>query len=397
MPRKKHHKPKKAKRKHQLLHFRRGIKVGAVPGTLTADPESPKPIITVTRYDAEKIDVSIVEDVNALRAMRGQPGTLWVNVDGLGDVEKIQAIGEIFGFHRLALEDVVNTHQRPKVEPYDNYFFIVLRMVSTPGQSNLEQISLFFGRDFVITFQERKGDCFDPVRARLLSGRGRIRGAGADYLAYALTDAVVDAYFPHLEVFGDRLEELEADVMRGNDMNSLVRRIHDIKRDLLGVRRAVWPLREAMSSLIREENALIQQETRVYLRDCYDHAVQLMDMTETYRELASGLMDLHISTVGQRTNEVMKVLTIFAAIFIPLTFIAGLYGMNFEVMPELGWKFGYPTALGVMVVVAGVLLIYFRRKGWLGGDLDASTRADGSDHAGSSHEQADERVSGGSA
>lgn len=362
------HKKAKAKRKHRLLHFRRTTTPGAMPGTVSVQADSPKPVITVTRYDAQSIETKPIGHASELRAVREHAGTLWINIDGLGDAETIQTIGEIFGLHRLALEDVVNTHQRPKVEAYADHYFIVLRMTSQPGATDLEQISLFFGKDYVITFQERQGDCFDPVRARLQSGRGRIRGAGADYLAYALTDAVVDAYFPHLEHFGDKLEDLEADVIQGNMSNMLVRRIHDIKRELLGMRRAVWPLREALGSLIREESPLIQAETRVYLRDCYDHAVQLMDMTETYRELASGLMDLHLSSVGQRTNEVMKVLTIFAAIFIPLTFIAGLYGMNFESMPELHWKYGYPVALGVMAVMAAGLLYYFKRKGWLGGD-----------------------------
>lgn len=369
------HKSKKSKKKrHRILHFQRKTAPGAVPGTVAAHPDAPSPVIQVTRFDGESLEVIPVNHASELRRMReGRRGVLWVNVDGLGDAEVIKTIGDVFGLHRLAMEDVVNTHQRPKVEPYQDHLFIVLRMTSTPGRADLEQVSLFFGKDFVITFQERKGDCFDPVRARLQTGRGRIRTAGADYLAYCLADAVVDAFFPHLEYFGDKLEELEADVMDARDLQTLVRRIHDIKRELLGVRRAVWPLREALGSLIREESDLIHAETRIYLRDCYDHAVQLMDMTETYRELASGLMDLHISTVGQRTNDVMKVLTIFAAIFIPLTFIAGLYGMNFDVMPELHWTYGYPFALGVMVVTAIVLLYYFYRRGWLGEAQPRST------------------------
>jgi magnesium transporter len=244
-------------------------------------------------------------------------------------------------------------------------------MASLRERLESEQISIFVGKNFVLTFQEREGDCFEPVRERIRAGRGRIRKEGPDYLTYAIIDAVVDNYFPILEHYGERIEGLEAEVITSTT-DETIAKIHDIKRDLLSLRRAIWPKREALSALSREPQPVFSDETRVYLRDCYDHTVQLMDMVETYRELASGLMDVYLTSVSNRMNEVMKVLTIIATIFIPLGFVAGVYGMNFNQetsafnMPELGWKYGYLYCLGLMAVIAAGLLVYFRRKGWLG-------------------------------
>jgi len=297
--------------------------------------------------------------------------TVWINVDGHGDADLLRRLGERFDLHRLVMEDVVNIDQRAKVEAYEDHLFIVMRMIRS-GAAESEQISMVLTPQVLITFQEREGDCFDPVRERIRHGRGRIRTAGTDYLAYALIDAVIDAYFPVLESFGDRLEALEADIFKNPEPETM-HEIHRIKRELLGLRRAVWPLRDAVNSLVRDDHhTLIADETRTYLRDCYDHVIRAIDMVENYRELASSQMDLYLSSLGQRTNDIMKVLTIFAAIFIPLSFIAGLYGMNFDTdaspwnLPELSWAFGYPAVLGVMALVAGGLLFYFWRKGWIG-------------------------------
>jgi magnesium transporter len=314
--------------------------------------------------------------VEALAGVVGHWPVTWVDVQGLGDVETVRALGDRFDLHGLALEDVINVHQRPKVELYENHVFIVTRMVGGPatdgGGADTEQVAMFLGADFLLTFQERSGDCFEPVRERLRHAGGRIRAARADYLAYTLIDAVIDGYFPVLEGYGERVERLE-DAVTARPDAALVAQIHALKRDLLTLRRAIWPQREMVNALIRDESSLVAEPTRLYLRDCYDHAIQLMDMIETYREIASGLVDLHLSSFSARLNEVMKVLTIIATIFIPLSFITGLYGMNFDPsasrwnMPELGWRYGYPFALGLMGVVAIGLLVYFRRKGWIGG------------------------------
>jgi len=292
-------------------------------------------------------------------------------VVGLADVATVDQVGAAFGLHRLALEDVLNVHQRPKVEEFEQHLFVVARMLDDERRAESEQLALFLGEGFLLTFQERPGDCFEPVRARLRLGKGRIREAGADYLAYALIDAVIDRYFPALESYGEEIEELEEQVIAGPEPGQ-VSRLHVLKRELLGLRRAVWPTRDMVSALIREDTPFIGEATRVYLRDCYDHAVQLMDLVETYREIVSGLLDVYLSSMSARLNEVMKMLTIIATIFIPLSFVASLYGMNFDPtaspwnMPELGAYFGYPIAIGVMVAIAVALLAYFRWKGWLG-------------------------------
>ncbi len=280
----------------------------------------------------------------------------------------VKAVGDRFGFHPLALEDVLNVPQRPKVERYPNHLLIVLREIQYPMEP--EQFSLLLADRLVVTFQERPGDPFDPVRDRIRQGKGRIRSLGADYLAYALCDAVIDAFFPSLEKLGDMVEELEERVM-AHPVPETLREIRETKRKLLEVRRAVWPARDAMNELVREEMPLIHSETKVFLRDCYDHSIQVMDMVETYREMAGSLVDEYLSAVSNRMNETMKVLTMMATIFIPLSFIAGLYGMNFDHqaspfnMPELYWRYGYPFVLFVMGVTAGGMVYYFRKKKWL--------------------------------
>jgi magnesium transporter len=351
--------------RRRIPFIRRTQPPGTRPGTLTVDPAAPKPVISAIAYGPDECRELHPQDAAELKDVLGKWPVVWVNVDGLGDTELISRIGELFNVHRLALEDVVNVHQRAKVEPYEDHLFAVARMVHGGERVETEQVSFFVGEDYVLTFQERTGDCFDLVRQRVRSGRGRIRRGGASYLAYTLLDAIIDAYFPVLEVHGERIEALESEVL-AEPGPEVVGRIHAIKRDLLVLRRAIWPHREAANTLLRDDSPFITDETRVYLRDCYDHTVQLLDIVETYRELASGLLDVYLSSLSNRMNEVMKVLTIFAAIFIPLTFVAGLYGMNFEWMPELHWSWGYPAALAVMAALAAVMLVFFRRKGWIG-------------------------------
>jgi len=336
------------------------------------DPESPRPVVRVMAYGPDRFIEEEVRDVERLSALRGQWPAVWINVDGFGDVQFIARLGEMFHLHRLALEDAVNVRQRAKVDLYENHVFIVARMVGWNGQLGSEQVSLFLGDGCLISFQEgRPGDAFEPVRDRIRKGAGLIRRMGADYLAYSMLDAVIDGYFPVLEELGERLEQLEDEIL-ARPQPRAVARLHAIKRDLLTLRRAAWPLREATNSLVRDENRFIGDETRVHLRDCYDHAVRIIDFVETDRELASDLMDLYLSSVNQRMTEVMKVLTIIATVFIPLTFISSIYGMNFDTarsrwnMPELEWYWGYPFALALMALTAGGLVIYFWHKGWIG-------------------------------
>lgn len=363
------------KSRRKLPRSRRTTLPGAAPGTLTLDPNAVKPAIEVIGYGPDVLEERPIEKVDDLAGLVGRWPVTWVNVNGLGDLEVIQRIGQIFGLHRLTLEDVVNLHQRPKVEDYGDYLFIVTRMVAHPNKaetSETEQVSLFLGDGFLLTFQEQPGDCFDMIRDRIRRYRGAIRDNQADYLAYSLLDAVIDGYFPVLEEVGERLEALEHAVMLDAD-SSQVGDIHDIKRELLLLRRAVWPQREMINGLGRQASPLVSSATEIYLRDCYDHAIQLLDILETYREIASGLVDVYLSSMSTRMNEVMKVLTIIATIFIPLGFIASVYGMNFDPsvskwnMPELEWYFGYPFALLMMAALASGLLYNFWRKGWIGG------------------------------
>jgi magnesium transporter len=321
----------------------------------------------VMHYTAESLEEHDLSAPADLARFRDTGGVTWVNVDGLGSTEFLRGMGEVFGFHPLALEDVLSVPQRPKADDYSDHLFLVIRMPDYQEQLEIEQISMFLGRNVVVTFQQRPGDCLEPIRERLRKSTGRLRQEGADYLMYAILDAVIDHYFPFLELLGETVEELEDEVMADPDHETLGR-VHEIKRDLLDVRRSLWPLRDAVNGLLRDESPLLGETTRLYLRDCYDHIVQVLDMVETYRELAGGLMDVYLSSLSNRMNEVMKVLTVIATIFIPLTFIAGIYGMNFERMPELKWGWAYPAVWGVMIFIAVVMLILFRRKGWLGGD-----------------------------
>jgi len=356
-------------RRRKLKTPKRRTPIGAPPGTLIPDPNSVAPTISLFGYDQDRLIEKSFSAVDEITEADCAHKVTWVNVDGLADILTIQRLGERFGLHSLALEDVVNVHQRPKVEEFDDHLFIVTRAFNEQHHSVAEQVSVFLGKDFVLTFQERPGGAFDPVRDQLRRANGRIREFAADYLTYVLLDAVTDGFFPALETTGESIAHLEDRVVMRVDARAMSD-IHDMKRDLLDLRRAIWPQREMFNALIRSETGFIASETKIYLRDCYDHTIQLIDMVETYREIASGLVDIYLSSLSNRMNEIMKLLTMIATIFIPLGFIAGLYGMNFDRsfpwnMPELGWRYGYLMALGLMIAVAVSLLVYFKRKGWL--------------------------------
>ena len=292
---------------------------------------------------------------------------VWINVEGIHDIEIIKKIGGLFDLHPLTIEDVVNTMQRPKFEDFDSYLFIVLKMLSYSDINTgmrPEQVSVILGENFVITFQERPGDVFDTVREFIREGKGRIRRTGADYLAYALIDAVVDSYFLILETIGDQIELVEDRVILNREPDT-ISKIHGFKRAMLFMRRIVWPLREEIALLEKSGSDLVKEPTTLFFRNLYDHTIQVIDTVETYRELISGMHDTYLSSVNNRMNEVMKVLTILATIFIPLTFITGIYGMNFRHMPELYWEWGYYAALGLMLVIALAMLRNFKKKKWI--------------------------------
>ncbi len=325
----------------------------------------------------EQADVSLAD----IKGLRERWPVVWVDAAGLGDPDLIRRLAESFGVHALAIEDILHVRQRPKLEPYSDHLYLVLRMAEWTGTLETEQISLFLGPGWVLTFQEdRPGDCFGPVRERLRNPERLLRTRGADHLAHALIDSVVDSLFPALEAIGERIEEVESMVLERPDP-SAAHDVQAIRRDLLLLRRVAWPAREALAALQRDPSPLISADARLQLRDCHDHAVQIVDLVETLRDVASGLMDVYLSSVSNRMNEVMKVLTIIATVFMPLSFITGLYGMNFDRgasrwnMPELHWRFGYPFALTLMAGTTLGLLYYFWRRGWLGGARRA-TRGD---------------------
>lgn len=344
-------------------------KAGMSPGSLV--PISDEPVnptrISIIEYDQDYLEQVEATDEGMVAKEKASPRVTWFKVEGVGQVEAISRLGEIFGLHPLVLEDVVNTTQRPKVEEYEDYVFMVLKSVhydQDTGAISDEQVSLVLGRSWLISFQEGGRELFGPVLERLKKGRGRIRQLGPDYLAYVLMDAVIDNYFVALEALGDEVEELEDDLLEGHDPKAM-HRLHELKRQAMGFRKAVWPLREVVAWLSREGSTLVHADMHPFLRDLYDHTVQIIDQVETLRDLLSGLLDVYLSGVSNRMNEVMKVLTIIATLFIPLTFLAGLYGMNFKWMPELEWKWGYPAVLAIMLVSVIGMLIYFRRKKWL--------------------------------
>ena len=362
----------KSRRKTRKPRIHRRTQPGAAPGTLRSTPGAPPPEVRVMAFDKERLVELPDVPLERLPSLVEEHSVTWIDVVGLDDSRAIRKLGEQFGLHPLALEDVVNVHQRAKVEAYSDHLFIVGRVMSLAAQEHLEseQISIFLARQFVMTFQQRDGDCFDPLRERIRKSQGKVRETGSDYLAYALVDAVIDSYFPVVERYADLLDELEEEVAADPDPNS-INRIHEIRNDLLLLRRSVRPHREAMNALVRDPHPLVSEETRFFFRDCYDHTIQVIDLLEIYREMCADLRDYFLSIASNRMNEIMKVLTIISTIFIPLSFISGVYGMNFDTslpgnMPELEWRYGYVAVLGLMGSVAVGMLVFFWRRGWLG-------------------------------
>ena len=345
-------------------------KAGLTPGTLVhvGKKKIEKARIRIIDYDESQLNEKEAKTTEECFPFKEKPTVTWINIDGLHQVNIIEKIGKCFDIHPLVLEDIVNTGQRPKMEDFDNYIFVVLKMLYWDEEKNeviSEQLSLILGSNFVISFQERVGDVFEAIRERIRSAKGRVRRMGADYLAYTLVDAVVDRYFIILEKLGEKIESMEEELVQ-NPTPETLQTIHTLKREMIFLRKSVWPLREVISGLERGESPLIQEATGIYLRDVYDHTIQVIDTVETFRDMVSGMLDIYLSSVSNKMNEVMKVLTIIATIFIPLTFVAGIYGMNFEFMPELKWHWVYPEAFwGTIAVIAGVMVFYFKRKRWL--------------------------------
>jgi magnesium transporter len=352
------------------LPHKRSRKSGLPPGTPVhiGERKAGAPRVSLMYYDGEQLVEEEVTDVSACRTWLSQPGVTWINIEGVHQIDLLEQFGALFGLHPLVLEDIANTGQRPKVEDYGGYLYIVLRMLSLHAATQEvvgEQVSLVLGPNFVISFQEGiAGDAFDPIRERLRTSKGRARREGADYLVYSLIDAIVDGYFVLLEKLGEQIEELD-ERMLASSAREATRTINHLKREMIWLRKAVWPLREMISALQRAESSLIRASTGVYLRDVYDHTIEVIDTVETYRDVLSGMLDNNLSLLTARLNEVMKVLTVISTIFIPLTFIVGIYGMNFRHMPELEWRWGYPLVMLGMAIIAVALYFYFRRKKWL--------------------------------
>lgn len=358
---------------HIPIHVRRRSRPGEMPGHVEADPQAPPPQIRVMAYSATEVVEGTIQSVAELDAYLEKFPITWIDVDGLGDAELVRQLGAKFGLHVLALEDVVNVHQRAKVEDYDDYVFLVARMIELEDDCvHTEQISMFCGDKFLLTFQEgRPGDCLDPVRERVRKSRGKIRERGADFLTYSVLDAVIDGYFPVVEQLSLKLEDLDEE-LDGSVTGDTTARLHQLRRDLLLVQRSIWPHREAVNQFSRLGGGCISDDTRLFLRDCYDHTIQIIEIVETYREMCSDVRDVYVSAISLRMNAVMKFLTLIATIFIPLNFLAALYGMNFDTrepgnMPELLLPYAYPAVLTLMVMIALVMLTFFWRRGWLRG------------------------------
>ncbi len=343
-------------------------KAGMSPGTLVhvGEERTAEPKITIIDYDRDNYQESIVENVEECFSYKDTPTVTWINIDGIHKVDIIEKLGKHFGLHPLVMEDIVHANQRPKMEDYDSYIYIVLKMLWFMDEADFkaEQVSIVLGNNYVLSFQEVEGDTFNNLRERIKNTKGKIRHMGSDYLAYALLDSIVDNYFIIIEQLGDMIAELEDRLIEDPSPETL-QGIHDMKNELIFLRRSVWPLRELISGLERTESPIFKSSTSVFLRDVYDHTIQVADIIETYRDILSGILDIYLSSVSNKMNEVMKTLTIIATIFIPLTFVAGVYGMNFEFMPELEWKFGYLAVWIVFMLITLAMYLYFRRKKWL--------------------------------
>lgn len=359
------------------VKFKKYHRPGTSPGTLVPPAQAPAEVqIRLINYGPDHFEEKLVKDVEECAAYRQTSHNLWISIVGLGRVDVLERLGSDFNLHPLALEDVLNIGQRPKFDDYEDYIFFILRLSRNSRDLSrdswaleTEQFSFFLGKNFLITIEEFPGSPFDAVLDRLRKGRPKIRGGGVDYLAYALIDSAVDSFFPVMEQLGEQIEALEDEVVEEPDEETLTS-VNQLKRDVLTLRRMLWPMRDLVNTLLRDDTPLLSAQTRLYLRDCYDHSVQLIDMLETHREISTGIMEVYLSSLSQRMNEIMKVLTVIATIFIPLTFIVGIYGMNFDPdispwnMPELTAYYGYPIVMGLMLVIALFMLAYFKRRGW---------------------------------
>jgi len=349
---------------------KRSEKAGLAPGSLVhvGEPKAAKLEITAMVYDSLQLLEKELETIGDAFPLSEAPSVTWINVDGIHQVEVVEELGERLGLHPLVLEDILNPEQRPKMEDLGDYLYMVVKMLDWDEalhDMTTEQMSVLLGPNYVVSLQEEPGgDVLDPIRMRIRGGKGRLREEGPDYLAYTILDGVVDRYFGVLESLGEMVEDLEGELV-ANPSSDALHRLHHLKREMIYMRKAVWPLREVVAGLERCESPLIRKSTRPYLRDVYDHAVQVMDAVETLRDMLSGMLDIYLSSISNRMNEVMKVLTIFASIFAPLTFLAGVYGMNFHYLPELSWRWAYPALWLVMLTIGLVMLWFFRRKRWL--------------------------------
>ena len=343
-------------------------KIGQPPGTLIYTGEKTNALsIESFDYNIDRIDEKTLSHIEDAFLFKKTDSISWININGLNHINEIEKIGIHYNLHPLILEDIVNTAQRPKIDEFNDYIFVVIKMLYYDTEENVksEQVSFVLGDNYVLTFQEAEDDVFDSVRNRLRFSKGKIRGFGSDYLLYALIDAVTDHYFSIIETMGNKIEDLEDNLFNGQTKNEISQQIQTLKREILKVRRAIFPLREIINRIEKSDNKLIQQKTLHYYRDVYDHIIQISENIDLYREMIWGLMDMYMTSISNKMNEVMKVLTIIATIFIPLTFIAGVYGMNFDNIPELHYKYGYFILWGIMIVVFVGMLFYFKKKKWL--------------------------------
>lgn len=344
-------------------------KAGTSPGTLIhiGEQKVDETQVTLIDYDEEHLQERVLDGIEEAFPLKDLPTVTWINIDGLHQLDIIEKVGQHFNIHPLVLEDIVNTGQRPKTEEFEDLIFVVLKMLhydENLEKITSEQFSLVLGPNFLISFQEIQGDVFRTVRERIRKPKTRIRKAGCDYLAYALIDAIVDHYFLILEKLGENIEALEEDLLE-NPSPETLQTLHEMKREMIYLRKQIWPIRELINSLVKGESSLIDESTRLFFRDIYDHTIQIIDTIESYRDILSGMLDIYLSTLSNKMNEVMKVLTIIATIFIPITFVAGIYGMNFKFMPELEWRWGYVMVWAIIVVVVGIMISYFKKKQWL--------------------------------
>jgi magnesium transporter len=347
----------------------RSKKTGMPPGSLifTGKNNYEKVKIQLIDYTQTKLQEKELKNVEECFPFKNRPTVTWLNITGVHEVDIVEKIGKYFGLHPLMIEDILTIDQRPKIEDFDKGLFIIFRMLSydeKKSEVNSEQVSLIIGKHFVISFQETEGDIFDPIRKRIRNARGRIRNMNSDYLAYALLDILIDNYFTILEKIGEKVEDTEEKLLEDPDIKT-INTIHILKRDLIILRKSVWPLREVISKMQRSGSKLIHRATQVYLRDLYDHTIQVIDTIETLKDTTSSMLEVYLSSISNKMNEVMKVLTMFASIFIPLTFIVGVYGMNFKFMPELNWKYSYFVVWGVIIAVGLSMLFHYKRKGWI--------------------------------